>query len=71
MSSSDEAYKQVLKNRIQEINIRINALNQKKYNAFNEENIEVSIRGLEKEKEYLNEKLNSYVDYNQRKKFFL
>ena len=68
MSSSDEAYKQVLKNRIQEINIRINALNQKKYNAFNEENIEVSIRGLEKEKEYLNEKLNSYVDYNQRRR---
>ena len=68
MSSSDEAYKQVLKNKINEINLRINALNQKKLNAFNAGSIDITIRGLEKEKKILTEQLNSYVDYNQRRK---
>ena len=68
MSSSDEAYKQVLKNKINEIDLRINALNKKKLNAFNAGSIDITIRGLEKERFILTEQLNSYVDYNQRKK---
>ena len=68
MSSSDEAYKQVLKNKLNEINLRINALNKKKLNAFNAGSVDITIRGLEKEKEILSEKLKSYVDYNQRRK---
>ena len=59
MSSSTQAYKEIIEKRIKEINRQISSLSSTNHHIFRPDEIEVKIRGLKNELEILREELDN------------